>query len=392
MSRSPKSTPPTPSTRPFRSIESQMTFDHHIAVEEACAAELRGDWSAAFEAHRSVPMFAESHHGAMLHTLADLGEDAPRWLVTRFLTVMAHRHELFGQSKRPGRVLRHVVPLLYPHSIPWEPMRCDHIEQVAAMIYGCDWVLRQADVYDLGGLQDLMAMPEALGAVNKGEYVADWARAPMGGYRVVSADGEVLSVADAVTGEEIDLLDLGLTCQYEVGTHLLGRVVPTDTAPGRLFDWQPLTIDQRIAREVAAQPDRWLDIIAARTRSRALPPAFSHLPDRSLSADLPQHSWAALLGHPIGEELPRPPSTMIAEALKVALTLSADALEGRRHLVAELLLDDMMHGRLIARFATTKYRAGWQAVARSVPAHARRYCEEALWMIDASTSDDELAG
>ena len=368
-----------------------MTPAHEVAVEEAAAAELRGDWATALERHRSVPMFVESHHGAMMSVLASFGDDVPRWLVTRFLTAMAHRHELYGQPTRSGSVLQTLVPLLYPHGIDIDALECDHVEQVGSTIHGCDWVVRQADVFDLGGLSELLAMPAAAGALAQGEYVAEWAAAPMGGYRVVGADGEVLTIADVFSGEELELLDLGLTCQHEAGTHVLGRVVPTDTGPGRLFDWHPLPVDQRIAREVAARPDRWLAVIAARTRSGALSPGFAHLPDRSLSADLPQFSWTALLGHPYGEKLPRPPSTMVAEALKTALTRPVDDAR-HRHLVAELLLDELLHERLLARFASPTYRSAWQALAKLLPAPARGRCEQALWLIDAQTGGAELAG
>lgn len=374
-----------------------MSPAHLAAVEEAAAAELRGDWATAFERHRSVPMFAESHHGAMLHLLADLGDGAPRWLVSRFVTAMAHRLEFYGQPRRSSRVLQQVVPLLYPHGIPFEPMDCSHVEQVPAMIYGGDWVVRQADVYDYGGLQDLLAVPGALGAVLKGENVADWATTPMGGYRVVSADGAVMVVADAVSGEELRLMDLGLTTQHPVGTHVLGRVVATEDDPGLLFDWQPLPVDQRIAREVAARPERWLDVVATRTASGALPPAFAQLPDRSLSADLPQHAWAALVGRPIGVRLDRPPSTMVAEALRAALRLAPDAdrVRAKRHLLSELLLDEVVDERLVARFATPSYAVGWRALADALPEHTRAKCHLALWMIDAQLEvrpDDELAG
>jgi hypothetical protein len=371
-----------------------MTFDHEVAVEQACAAELRGDWRAAFDHHRSVPMFAQSHHGAMLRVLADLGEDAPPWLVTRFLTVLAHRLELYGQPRRSGRVLQHVVPLLYPHGIPFDAMDCDHPEQVGAMIYGCDWVVRQVDVYDLGGFDELLTMPEAQAALTKGEHVVEWITSQIGGYQVVGADGDVLTVADAVSGEEHELLDLGFTSYRPTGTYVLGRIVPTTCGPGKLFDWQPLPVDARIAREVAAQPERWLDVIAARTRSRALEPAFAHLSERSVSADLPQHAWVDLLGFPLDQRLPRAPHTMVAEALSAALLIATDpdSLSAGRHLIAELMLDELTSERLVSRFATPTYAAAWRALSHELPAHARGVCEQALWMIDASPASDELAG
>lgn len=384
------------STRPFQSVTSQMTFDHYTAVEESCAAELRGDWATAFERHRSVPMFAESHHGAMLGLLAGLGEDAPQWLVTRFLTVLAHRLEMHGQPRRSGRVLQQVVPKIYPHGIPFDAIGCPYAEQVPSTIFARDWVVRQVDVYDLGGLSDLVSTAGSRGAVGMGSYVADWSVAAMGGYRIEGADGEVMSVADALTGEEVELLDLGFTAHHEIGTHVLGRIVPTRPAsgsgPGLLFDWQPLPVDQRIAREVAGRPERWLDVIAARAATGALPAAFAHLPEASMSSDLPQHAWASLLGHPIGMDLPRPPSTMIAEALKVALTLRPPELGSRRHLVGELLVDELLDDRLLARFATPGYLSSWRALAAVVPEVARKRCGSALWMIDAASFDDDLAG
>lgn len=390
MSRSQK---PTPPTRPYRSVASQMTFDHHVAVEEAAAAELRGDWVTAFERHRSIPMFAESPHGAMLQVLVTLGGEAPRWLVNRFLTVMAHRLESYGQPRRSGRVLQHVVPKLYPESIPWEVMDCDHPQQVGPQIFGRDWVVRQVDVFDLGGLGELIGTGDAYGASLQGAYAMDWALAPMGGYRVVAADGEVMTVADALSGETFELLDLGLTAQHPVGTHVLGRVVPIDEDPELAFDWQPLPIDARIAREVASRPDEWLDVVAARTASGALPAGFSHLPPASLSSDLPRHSWTSLLGHPIGAELPRPPATMAAEALKRALRRAADDpddLRRDRHVVTELLLDELVDDRMVARFATATYADGWGALAYVARPEARGRCEAALWMIDAGSGD--LAG
>ncbi len=252
-------------------------------------------------------------------------------------------------------------------------------------------MVRQADLYDLGGLEELLGLDGVEGAVARAEHVEEWLQAPMGGYRVTGADGAVLTVADALTGDGVELLDLGLTAQHAPGTHVLGRVVPTDSGPGRLFDAQPLPVDARVAREVATSPAEWLDVLSDRARSRALPPGFAHLEDASLSADLPQHSWVGLLGDEIGAPLRRPPQTMVAQALKTALTLPADTAAARRHLVSELLLDELLDDRTLARFATPRYRDAWTALAAVVPPWARRRCETALWMIDAASSDD-LAG
>ncbi|WP_148615528.1 hypothetical protein [Nocardioides rubriscoriae] len=367
-----------------------MTVDDHLAVEEASAAELRGDWATAFDRHRRVPMFAESQHGAHLRLMADLGDAAPDWLRARFVSTLVRRWEGYGQPRRAGRVLGHVVPMVYPHGIPFDAIGCAHPEQLGAWIFSRDWVVRQADAYDLGGLQDLLHLPAAAGAIATAPRVAEWARAPMGGFRIVGADGAEMVVADAVTGEQVTLLDLGLTHHLEVGTHVLGRIVPTSHPPGRLFDWRPLPVDEETATAIARDPQRWLKILAARAHWRRLPQAFSHLSDSSLTADLPRHAWGALLGHPVDglEQIPR---TLAAHALFSVLGLDADVIRRQRHLVAELLLDEAVDEHTVTRFAAPSYRAGWQQLAAAVPSYARRWCDQALWLIDAAT-DEGLAG
>lgn len=71
-----------------------------------------------------------------------------------------------GDEKATNGVLQFMVPLLYPDGrIPWEPMGCDWPEQVLPFIYGRDWAVRQADLYELGALRELVrhrASPELL--------------------------------------------------------------------------------------------------------------------------------------------------------------------------------------------------------------------------------------
>jgi hypothetical protein len=385
MSRKRHSGRPSQPARPYRSVVSQMTVDDHVAVEEASAAELRGDWSAALARHRSVPMFSESEHGGDLAMLARLDDDAPGWLVDRFVTSMAHRLEAYGQPQRGNRVLQTLVPMLYPGPIDMQVIGCEHPEQVGSRIYGRDWVVRQADVHDLGGLEDLLVHPGADGLLARSDRVEDWAEAPMGGWRVEHADGDVLVVSDAATGDEVRLLDLGLTVRIEPATHVLGRVVPTTAGPGLLFDWCPLPVDEPIARAVAEAPERWLRTIAHAVREGALRPGFAHVAPTGPSADLPRHAWADLLGHGADGYLPRPPRTLAPDALAAALDLASapdgrDVVRRRRHVISELLLDEAVDDRALAPFATVERAAAWDVLAEVLPAHAAQRCHEALWL------------
>lgn len=381
--------PPNPS-RPFRSIASQMTVDHHRIAAEATAAELAGDWATAFERHRAVSMWAESRHGGRLKMMAELGDQAPGWLRTRFVSELVRRWESYGQPRRAGRVLQHVLPHLYSDGVPLAAIGCEHPQQVPAWIFARDWVVRQADVYELGGLADLVHHAPAAGAVGTGELVGEWCRSVMGGYRVVGAEGGVLWVDDVRTGRRIEVLDLGLTAQLGPGTHVLGRLVPTTTEPGRLFDWRPLPVPERTARLVADRPDDWLSIVGHEHRVGRLAAGFAHQGDSALVTDLPQHSWGVLLGLGIDDDLPRPPHELAGNALKAALHLDAADVRRHRHAIAELLLDEALDDRTVARWAQPRFAGAWRLLAAGVPSYAARRCDEALWLLDAS--DDGLAG
>jgi hypothetical protein len=281
-----------PSTQPYRSIASQMTPKYDAAVRDAADAELRGDAATALARHRSVPMFARSAHGDRLHQLAELGDDVPGWLVSRWLTVQVQRPLWTGADVHaPNRAARIAVPLLYPHGIPFREIGCEFVEQVLPFIVARDWVVRQLAVFELGGLRRLADLHAAPELVARAGSIDDWCRAPMGGYRLeATTDDGVLRVADVATGEAHELVDRGLAEQVPAGACVLGRVVPTTERPGRMFEWRPLPVNERTARAVARNPQRWLMILAAGARARRLPPAVSHVSETSMTADLPVQS------------------------------------------------------------------------------------------------------
>ncbi len=147
-----------PPDRPYRSIASQMTPAYKRAVRETADAELRGDAAEAFRLHRSVPMFRQSTHGDRLQQLADLGAATPGWMINRWLTLQARRRLWTGCDEAAiNRVLQLVVPLVFPDGIQIEHIGCEYAEQVIPYINERDWVVRQVDVYDLGGLRRLLA-------------------------------------------------------------------------------------------------------------------------------------------------------------------------------------------------------------------------------------------
>src|SRR4051794_26453471 len=203
-----------PPARPYTSVASQMTSAHERAVREGADAELRGDAAEALRLHRSVPMFMRSTHGDRLEQLAELGAKAPGWLVNRWLTVQSRRRMWTGSDERAtNRALQLVVPMIYPHGIPFESIGCAHVEQVMPFIHERDWVVRQVDVYELSGLRRLVERVASQELLERTHQIDAWCRAPMRALRVEDAG----TVADLSSGETVDVLDLGLRARGDPG-------------------------------------------------------------------------------------------------------------------------------------------------------------------------------
>jgi hypothetical protein len=374
-----------------------MTAAYTRSVREGADAELRGDAATALRLHRSVPMFRQSTHGDRLQLLAELGADAPRWLVNRWLTIQARRRVWTrGDENGTNRVLQLVVPLIYPDAIQIERIGCAYVEQVMPYIYERDWVVRQVDVYDLGGLRrlaELHATPELL---ERTEHLDDWLTAPMRACRierVAKTTGDAAAVVDLTTSEEVELLNRGLGVELAAGQHVLGRIVPTGEEPGAMFEWRPLAIDRATAQAVAANPRRWLPTLAARASSGQLEPGFSHLSETSLTAELPRHAWMSLLGTELDAGPDLDPTQVVEDAARQALALASDgvaAVEPHRHVISELLLDVSFTEQVRGRLATPDRLPSWQALAEVVPLPARNRCLEMAMWCDASSQPPDL--
>ena len=237
-----------------------MTSAHERAVCESADAELRGDAATALRLHRSVPFFRRSTHGDRLQQLADLGSAAPGWMVNRWVTEQARRRMWTGGDQTgANRALQLLVPLIYPDHIPFERIGCRHPEQVIPWINELDWVVRQADVYDLGALRRFINDHAADELLDRTDELVGWADAPMRACRVEYVDRErtrPMWVRDLTSGEELELLDLG--APVAPGQHVLGRVVPISTRPGLMFDWRPMPVSAEAAEAVAEDPRLWL--------------------------------------------------------------------------------------------------------------------------------------
>jgi hypothetical protein len=375
-----------------------MTPAYERAVREGADAELRGDAAEAFRLHRSVPMFRQSTHGDQLQQLRDLGDAAPGWLVNRWLTVQARRRVWTGSDQQAtNRALQLVVPLIYPEAIPIERIGCEHVEQVMPWIYERDWVVRQADVYDLGALRRLVDHHVSAELLERSDQIDAWCGAPMRACRVdVVADGrDTVTVTDLTSGETIEVADLGMSLELGAGDHLLGRVVPTAEPPGAMFDWRPLPVGELVADAVAADPRRWLTTFHAQTVRGEVEPGHSHRAEPSLTSELPYRGWLSLVGVPLDDCPGHDPRPLVAEAVGRALDLAAEgaaAVAPHRHAIGDLLLDPLFDDTPRWRHVAPEHLPAWELLAQVAPRLARPICvEQALWCTARPELPDAIA-
>jgi hypothetical protein len=374
-----------------------MTPAHDQAVRDGADAELRGDAAEALRLHRSVPMFRRSTHGDRLHQLRELGAAAPGWVINRWLTIQARRRVWTGAAEsETNRTLQLVIPLIYPDGIPIEKIGCTWPEQVVPFIYERDWVARQVDVYDLGGLRRLVERHASPALLDRSDRIDAWCGAPMRACRVESVPDNrtgSMSVVDLSGGDRLEVMDLG--AEVLPGQCVLGRVVPTTAEPGLMFDWRPLPVPEGVARAVAADPRRWLPTLHSLTVRGTVEPGFTHLPEGSLTTDLPYRSWLTLVGVPLDECPDHDPAPVFAKALTRVLELAAhgaDALMSRRHPIGDLVIDPLFDQAMRWRYVDRELESVWRTLADVVPDHARSRCaEQALWCSAAPDHPDAIA-
>lgn len=327
------------------------------------AAEAAGDPVAALEHHARVPALAGSLHGVHLATLAELGDDAPSWMYSRWATVQALRH-------RP----------LDDHG------GGSDLELCAGSLLQRDWVVRQLRVFDDGGLRDFLAARAGVGLVARCDDLAAWADAPMGGYRLEAERHGRLRVIDLGCGRRLDLLDLGLLACHEPGTCVIGRLVPTSAPPWTMFESAPLVVDEETAVAVAGErlEGRWFDRLAEAEGCARLAPCYASIPDPSLVSDLPQQAWLGLL--PEAALRREDDSATCADlALAVIATvldhteLLGAEIEVARHAIAAVLLEPGLQDQVRQRYAVPARAGAWRTLAEVVPGPAqvrcRRYAE-----------------
>ena len=267
-----------------------MTRECEAFVVSAHAAERAGDAETALEYHQGVPMFRRSAHKVVLTQLADLADEMTPWLWARWAAYQCTRVEDLGsRCRESSRVaLDYVVQMFHTDALEraWEAG--DDPVRVVARIQGEDWAYHQICTFELHGLETFLDTM-ATGRLAEGCALARaWVEALMSGYRVESTSPGGLVVRDLAEDRSVEVLDLGASLLADEGGWLLGRLVPSGTTPGLMFDTRPLPVDEQTAAAAATGDRRgsWITALELAFHEGRLDKAILQSEDRELQCDV----------------------------------------------------------------------------------------------------------
>lgn len=272
-------------------ISDLMTREYHAFVKSSLAAERDGDAATALEYHQGVPLFARSTHRTLLAQLAALADEMTPWLWARWAAYQCTRVE------DPGTECAQIQRFALDYTL-----RMFHADEMAATYeaggdpvpfiahtLGEDWAFHQICTYELDGLRRFLDTMATGTLADECTLARAWTEARMGAFRVEAHESGDLVVRDLGQGRPVALLDLGARVHTGAGGWVIGRLVPSGTTPGQMFDTRPLPVDEQTAREVAADAARgtWISALERAVADGRLDRGALQAGGRELVTDVP---------------------------------------------------------------------------------------------------------
>jgi hypothetical protein len=288
-----------------------------FAVDDA---ERRGDAQRALRLMGERPMgpdgtpFWRPWRVERLTQVEMLGSALPRWAVSRWIAAQAH--ETLGgpgdrRRKRCEELALEIRGGLGGLSVHGDQdARCKLMDR--------DWIYRQLLLYELGGLSEFVrrhATPDLLAGSDR---IHDWAKAPMSALRLVGRDAGTVIWEHVDSAERLELPNIGTAAMVVPGEHVLSRLVPIEA--GVVLEGAPLVVPEGTAQQVAVDPSRWMEAIAA-SRDDIVTSGF----EQGLVSDVRQLAWQFVLlepSHPVPVA-----SRLDAYLARRALALARECLE-----------------------------------------------------------------
>jgi len=286
------------------------------------AAEARGDAASALELMGRRPLGPDGkpfwrpwriRHLAQLVAMEEL---LPRWVTSRWILAQAMQTLQESSRKRALRSLEIAIEVRGGE----QTLRGVDSVDARAKVVDRDWVYRQVYLYELGGLNDFLRSVASPDLVAGADRIQDWARAAMGGYRLLGHRPDAVTWGCLATGVRLVAPNIGSAVLVVPGECVIGRLVPVDR--GSMFETAPLLVPEHVAEQVAHEPTTWLGVVTAAQQDGAeIATSGTHF---GLLNDVPPVIWLhALLENHRGA---KPPA--VAELAVAALDTARRELAG----------------------------------------------------------------
>jgi hypothetical protein len=358
-----------------------MTHEYRQFFLSSQAAERAGDAATALEYHRGIPMFTRSAHVATLNQLAALESEMPPWLWARWTAYQCTRAEDPGTDSMLIQRLALDLTLrrFYSDRLQERFEAGDDPIPLVAGVVGEDWVFHQLCTFDLGGLIEFSRSLSTDRLREEGGLCEQWSRARMGGYRLEPGAPGRLTVRDLARDRSISLLDLGAEMHAGADGWLIGRLVPTGTDPGLMFDTRPLPVDEETAHEVAADsgPGAWVTALELAIHDGRFERSLLQTEDRELVTDVPSLSLIEIGTPPDAlastmDALGRGRDEIGRAALRILRSAGHGTLEAdRAPYVAAAVLNAHAHAEVRDRVLAPGQGSAWSRWADLAPEPAR---------------------
>jgi hypothetical protein len=226
------------------------------------AAEAQGDATGALAIIEDMPVGPDGRpwwrpeRVRRLRQLATLGDDAPEWVIRRWVVAQAAQ----ARPGRPREACDVAVRTRGGGSTLWG---VDHDDAMSKVI-DHDWVYRQLVLHEHGGLAafvDGAATPALLGLAGD---MRSWTGVPMGGFELMAETSDRIVWRDLASSQTIETLNLGGAAMLAIGEAVIGRLVSAGDV--HLFESAPLCVPIDVARDVAASPSRWVELLGQACR------------------------------------------------------------------------------------------------------------------------------
>jgi hypothetical protein len=354
---------------------------------QALLAEARGDPSTALRLLTEVGEDEDAMLVEDLTTMARHGDQAPPWLIARWLTRQALRWMRLRGDDRYERA--RILTLRGTYWLQFD-LGVEELPPAYARALADDWVTREIALYGYQALDDFLDCVADPRLVDTAGDVRTWTRMPLRAYRLGATEEDWLPVTDLTTSGRHEVFDLGAGTSYPPGAFVLGRVVPV--GDDLLFESLPLLLDERTAVDIATagppqrmNPVPWAPLLTRAIDQDRLPP----MPGAGLLTPLARDEPAGQLPD---DEWEPPPDPRLSELAEVGLDAElagwvAVLEEGLRLLLRqpaaagpvvnalERVLPSTEAMRVVrAQLTGAEFASAWGALAECVDGELRRTC------------------